>query len=716
MPMMERALNEGPRLAPWLWLLALVGCGEPPGEVAAPPCPWEVGGCQERVDPPPDPTPDWFVGVSGGVWRQADALAPEVFRLGASASHLAMPFVPQGQRPEPAPLTLAALGRGGSPGPLTVHVEGDFAVEGSLAPMASGQLRHLQVHYTGPVDAPRLAYGELWIGAGQQGVPIEVAAVIGDGALPEVTWRAHPEGLVAVAPMPSAPYPHEAGPWEDSSVLMFIPDAFTGRGPVHLVTHFHGLRSEVVPTVERQRLMELFARAGRDAILVAPQGPLRAGSNAFGKLDEPGGFERLVRDVVTLLYRDGLVAWPRPGQVALTAHSGGYKPTARVIERGGVPIASAHLFDALYGEEDIYEGFALGGGVLRSLHTPNGGTVDNNLALIETLREAGHPVSTSPHDGALLEFETLILPTTSSHDGCLRDRQTYARWLATCGLPRAPLAPPEILLAVADERGQARVRWRDDAQGEPLQIRVEGSEDGLRWEPLAWTRAQEALVSARPWLRLIAEDPLMGDSQPSDRYGATGGGWLVVDGFDRSIDGSWRLPTHGFAAALGQALGTSFSTASDDAVVEELVDIGDFDGVLWFLGDEGRADETFPAEAREALSRYVEGGGRLIVTGSEVGYATDPGWLGAVLRVGFVEDDARTEQAGGYRFGVTYEEDFPDVLEGQEVIWAYDNGRGAAAVGWERRVVVVGFGLETLGDEQRPRAMGELLRWLRPEP
>ena len=130
--------------------------------------------------------------------------------------------------------------------------------------------------------------------------------------------------------------------------------------------------------------------------------------------------------------------------------------------------------------------------------------------------------------------------------------------------------------------------------------------------------------------------------------------------------------------------------------------------MLWLLGDEGTSDVTLDAGARAAISAYVDGGGRLVLSGSEVGYATDRSWLASTLGATYVSDDAGTDGLqNGWTFGVAYPEDWPDVLSGTTVLWRYDTGGAAAVV--DGRVAVVGFPLETLDGAIRAVALAEVM-------
>ncbi len=633
--------------------------------------------------------------------------SPHRFVL-ALVEHVALPFATVGEVLEDGALALSNEGGAASTEPLDIRVTGDFAVEGDRGPLLPGT-RELVVRYTGPADEPSITRGEVTISADGQTRTATLAAVIGHADLPETDWTTSPYGTRSVEPYPSAPFPHVGAPWTDSSVLVVVPEAFTDQGDIAIVTHLHGHGATLEETIAAQSLVELHALSGRDALFVAPQGPVEAASGNFGRLDEPGGLQRLVRDVVTVLYRDGLVERPFIGDSVITSHSGGYRATANIIEVGGLDVIAAHLYDSLYAREATYRDFVIGGGVLRSNYTASGGTADNNATLTSMLEDLSVDVGTVFLDDALLEDDVTIGPTGSSHGNCMWRERTAARWLVASGLRRSPLAPPEILYVKSDGV-DAEVRWREDRGATGMTHVVQGSSGGARWEDLVETTDLQVVVPAYEWMRVVARDDRFGDSASSDRYAGLGGEWLIVDGFDRVLGGSWSEGTHDFAASLGVALGEA-STASNEAIVEGLVDLRDYERVLWMLGDESRADLTFDDSERELIERYLDSGGELIVSGSEVGYATNASWFSSVLHASYVSDDAGTNRAGGYTFGVIYEEDYPDVLTGDEVIWAYD-GSGAAAVGWNGQVVVVGFPLETIGDENRSSAIRELMEWL----
>ena len=622
-----------------------------------------------------------------------------VFALEGPAS-IAIPYVSAGadaESPPSATFELSATGVLGVPDALTATVVGDFALALDLSAMTDGEVRTGTVSFTGSTADPLLASGTLTIEGGDQPVVIALGAVVGDPDIPPATWTSDAWGACTTVGLPSAPFPYGSASYTDDSVKICVPTGLSDRGNIGIIHHFHGHNATISEVDAYQQLHAQAALSGRDAVFILPQGPVEASDGDFGRLDTASGLATLVRDVIAVLYRDGFVTQPVIGSVVLTSHSGGYGGTANSIDVGGLPIAAVHLFDSVYGYESTFANYAEAGGVLRSSYTSGGGTDDENVALAATLRSAGLDVRSNFGDDTLRASPVTIGLVDSAHGDCLSDERFYGRWLAASGLPRRPNAAPD-LLATEASGANSIVRWRDD---EGFAAVIQGSDDGESWSDLARTEGATATVTAHAYLRVLADEP---DAESSDVYGTAGSDWLVVDGFDRIFGGSWDLPSHDFAARVGQTL--AFSAVSNESVAEGIVDLGAYDNVIWLLGDESTADRTFDDRERTAIEGFLAGGGRLVVSGSEVGYATD-GWLTTELHADFASDDAGTDTVEGWTLGVTYPEDFPDVLTGDATLWRYASG-GSAAVSWEGQIVVVGFALETLDDSDLAEAVGEL--------
>ncbi len=643
----------------------------------------------------------------------SDTTQQPTFILEMTPGHLALPYAEVGDVAPEGFVTVDNVGNGDSVGDVLVSIVGPFEVLGNTSALEAGESRPITVRFTGDMSQIQGAEGFVTVEVDGQTQTTSVAAVVARPGLALGAWSSSPlGGSEATLHLPTAPFPHASAGYTDDSVLVFVPDGVGATQPPGIVNHFHGHNALLSVTVPGQYIVEQFSYARRDAVLVIPQGPVQAASSNFGKLEDAGGLAALTQDVMAVLYRDGLSPWATHQDVVLTSHSGGYQGTASAILRGGVSVIAAHLFDSLYARETTYRDFVMGGGILRSSYTSGGGTDDNNATLRTMFINAGITPSSSFADDDLAVSNATIGFTPASHGGSMWVERAYTRFLVESGLPPLAAAAPELRAAVSLDENTVRVSWRTEHTG-PLLVRVEGSHDGAQWEVLNETENVELEVPHRPWLRLT-RPPVEGFvSLPSDVYGATGREWLIVDGFDRVLGGSWTQPTHDFAARIGNALGEPFSVASDEAIERGEVLLTDFSRVIWLLGDESTSDVTFSPDARTAITAYLGSGGALIVSGAEVGYATDSAWFSSTLHTAYVSDDANTNTANGFSFGVAYPEDYPDVLSSQTTLWTYATG-GGAAVGWNNQVIVIGFGLETMAQAVLAQSLPSLTAYLTP--
>lgn len=100
-----------------------------------------------------------------------------------------------------------------------------------------------------------------------------------------------------------------------------------------------------------------------NALLVLAQGPYRARDSFGGKMEDEGGFSRLVNDVLTTMKQEKVVASAEVDKVIISAHSGGYRPAAFSAAKGGMSDKITHLFlyDAFYGQFEEFKTWLLGG-------------------------------------------------------------------------------------------------------------------------------------------------------------------------------------------------------------------------------------------------------------------------------------------------------------------------------------------------------------------
>lgn len=371
-------------------------------------------------------------------------------------------------------------------------------------------------------------------------------------------------------------------------------------------------------------------------------------------------------------------------------------------------------------------------------------------------------LSTMP--GLLLELAFHDRDGSKDHDA-LHDPafrriagRAYARGVMRYFNALAPFPPsrPEGLRITQDGQGGLRVAW--DAVAGATGYSIEQSPNGKGFHEVAQTTALSwstgplvhgASLSFR--LRALNDS---GRSFPSDVLTAgtshdRKAEVLLVAGFDRlgkfvkSPENTRDyLRQHGDAIRRGAEFSLGFDAATNEAVLRGKVALSSYRVVVWALGEESTADETFSDAEQTLVRRYLAGGGRLLVTGSEIGWDLD--WRGSaadrafyrdVLGARYVRDDAQTHAFRGAASGVfqglaagtfdngsggTYDVDWPDVLAPSDakssVCLLYATGSDAAGiqrVDGQSRVVNLGFPLETILDSGlRAEVMRRALRFL----
>ena len=125
-------------------------------------------------------------------------------------------------------------------------------------------------------------------------------------------------------------------------VLMHLPAGRTPQTRVVLYLHGNGARIDDL----QHTIVPALDAADHPPILVVPQ---LAADGSPGTLGQVGA-------VAHLLEGSGAK------ELDVLAHSGGYRAAAAAVEHGGLPVRSVGLLDALYGELDTFERFALSGG------------------------------------------------------------------------------------------------------------------------------------------------------------------------------------------------------------------------------------------------------------------------------------------------------------------------------------------------------------------
>ncbi len=223
---------------------------------------------------------------------------------------------------------------------------------------------------------------------------------------------------------------------------------------------------------------------------------------------------------------------------------------------------------------------------------------------------------------------------------------------------------------------------------------------------------------------------------------------LIVNGFDR-ITGTVNTFDfiNRFAPAVVNA-GYSFDACANEAVQDGVISLLDYDAVLWISGEEGTANESFSNAEQLLIAEFLENGGKLFVSGSEIGFDlvergsnSDKAFYRDFLKADYIRDKVDSHTISGAGAGIfsaitgatfddgnhgTYNVDFPDGIRpgsGALQNMTYDgfdaNSFGGAGIQYSGafgngsisgRIVYLGIPFETLYPEStRDAVMSAIL-------
>lgn len=358
--------------------------------------------------------------------------------------------------------------------------------------------------------------------------------------------------------------------------------------------------------------------------------------------------------------------------------------------------------------------------------------------------------------------------------------------------PVSVATAPTNVRALSNATGEVTVSWSAGPTapasalgGAATGFRVYASSDGYGFDGGTFV-AGGGTVS----LTLTGYDPALpyyfrvvavnagGESKPTEVATALPSGGvkqvLIVNGFDRFdrtqnfrysyaytgdllVDRVWPRYNNSFdyvvqyhTAIQAAKPGVHVASTSNEAVISGAVNLGDYDTVIWILGNESEANDTLNATEQTKVSQFIAAGGNILISGSEIAFDLDQQNNGrtffeGTLKGNYVSDDANTytanTAAGGIFEGMSsfvfssgspstgasaystrdtqlYNVATPDVIAPQSGAVAalnYANGAGAAAIqvagtGGAGSIVMLAFPFETITDaSRRQQAMDRIL-------
>ena len=323
--------------------------------------------------------------------------------------------------------------------------------------------------------------------------------------------------------------------------------------------------------------------------------------------------------------------------------------------------------------------------------------------------------------------------------------------------------PPDHVSVTHGPEGALWVRWATGPSGGHLgdaatAYLVETSLDGLSWSQGTAIYGTEAHLAVAEGLAVyvrVRATNQGGRSAPSPVVGARRSPdgsprILVVDGFDRLDSGllHWVFPHSSLGDVVHMDLahmnpghliaehGRSIHAAGYyfDGVLDEALDGLDldlYDLVVWGSGEESTVDESINHEHQAMLRTFVEAGGALLLSGSEIlwdldayGDEEDRAFVTEVLGSWMASDASGTDVVDavgllegvppldfGWERGGLYPVEWADVLESvHDPIARYETGEVAAVLG--PQMALLGFPFETIAD---PLARDALMEGVLPE-
>ncbi|MBR0815618.1 alpha/beta hydrolase [Bradyrhizobium diazoefficiens] len=205
--------------------------------------------------------------------------------------------------------------------------------------------------------------------------------------------------------------------YNDSRVLMHVPEHFDVRKPGVIVVFFHGNGATLERDVrDRQLVPKQITDSGANAVLLAPQMAVDAADSSAGKFWQPGGFKRFMAEAADHLAR--VTGDPTSARafanmpIVIVGYSGGFLPTAWSLEVGGISdrVRGVVLLDAVYGEMDKFASWIEShrSGFFVSAYTRH--TARRDRDLMSMLRQKGISVA-EDMDGPLRPGSVVFVET-----------------------------------------------------------------------------------------------------------------------------------------------------------------------------------------------------------------------------------------------------------------------------------------------------------------
>jgi hypothetical protein len=219
---------------------------------------------------------------------------------------------------------------------------------------------------------------------------------------------------------------------------------------------------------------------------------------------------------------------------------------------------------------------------------------------------------------------------------------------------------------------------------------------------------------------------------------------LIVDGFDRI--GAYTKSYHNFATSYFNELKNNaalqINTVANEKIEDGTISLINYDMVFWFTGDDSSVNIPISANEKAQIKSYLEAGGKLLLSGSEIGYNLgrsaaalyDLSFMNGYLKANYLSDGVQADTpatgVSGSAFdgititlGAEYPEIYPDnitAIGGSTEIIKYSTAGRFGGIAYSGnfglsntpgQLIYVGFGVENSSKSERNNFMQKALTY-----
>jgi hypothetical protein len=280
-------------------------------------------------------------------------------------------------------------------------------------------------------------------------------------------------------------------------------------------------------------------------------------------------------------------------------------------------------------------------------------------------------------NGVTIELGSIL--SSSSHYSLISDEGIITN--PTYPLSSVTVSIPKIFAVISESQTSIKIL----VPSNPLALSYNAylSNDGSNFvPPINLTPNYTTIDGLNPdnlYFVKIALVTADGESEKSELLAATTNAQsadvIIVNGFDRTSTGNTYNFIRQHALAF-QFNNRPIHSATNEAITSGLISLNDYSITDYILGEESTADETFNNDEQVFLMNYVQHGGKLFISGSEIawdldykGSQSDKDFYRNYLKAEYVYDAPNNQSNLFYSVSNTPTQIFSEISD-----FSFDNG------------------------------------------